>query len=105
MLLSRTEDLMLRGRVRLRRALMPGRAEPAARLCLSTERVLVGKQRLPSTGHERQGRRLFMAPGTVQGFNDSKGYGVITPEDMGKRRCVHHSALARDGYKPLAEAA
>ena len=41
--------------------------------------------------------------GTVKWFNDSEGFGVITPED-GSRDCfVHHSAIQSDGFRSLAE--
>ena len=46
-----------------------------------------------------------MATGTVKWFNDSKGYGFITPEGGSKDVFVHHSGIAGDGFKTLAEGA
>jgi CspA family cold shock protein len=46
-----------------------------------------------------------MAEGTVKWFNDAKGYGFITPESGSKDLFVHHSSIAGDGFKTLAEGA
>ena len=41
--------------------------------------------------------------GTVKWFNDSKGYGFITPSNDSKDLFVHHSSIQGEGFKSLTE--
>ena len=41
--------------------------------------------------------------GTVKWFNDSKGFGFITPESSDKDLFVHMSEIKMDGFKTLKD--
>ncbi|MBA3024408.1 MAG: cold-shock protein [Gammaproteobacteria bacterium] len=44
-----------------------------------------------------------MATGTVKWFNDSKGFGFITPSNGGDDLFAHFSAIQSSGFKTLTE--
>ena len=44
-----------------------------------------------------------MATGTGKGFNNSKGFGFITPDGGGEDLFAHFSSINMDGYKTLKE--
>jgi len=59
---------------------------------------------LQGPGESRPGqRKKQMVNGTVKWFNDSKGFGFITQDNGGEDVFCHHTAIAAEGFRSLAE--
>lgn len=44
-----------------------------------------------------------MSKGTVKYFNDFKGWGIISSEDVGENIYVHYTAINMDGFRTLRQ--
>ena len=63
--------------------------------------MILQQHEMPPSGRPA-GKDTFMNTGTVKWFNDAKGFGFITQEN-GPDVFVHHTAIAAEGFRTLAE--
>jgi cold shock protein len=79
---------------------LPAKSGRSVRTCRTpTPARPVGRRR--KSQHRREYR--MRTTGTVKWFNETKGFGFITPEDGAKDCFVHYSAIQGNGFKTLAE--
>jgi len=81
-----------------------GHERPAINAVPAFAVVASAPSALRSTSNSRR-EHTHMATGTVKWFSDEKGFGFITPDDQGKDLFVHHTGIAGNGFKSLAEGA
>ena len=56
-----------------------------------------------STHHPHRKDLMTIETGTVKWFNESKGYGFISPDNGGKDLFAHFKEILGEGFKTLAE--
>lgn len=49
------------------------------------------------------GVRSVASTGTVKWFNETKGFGFISPDNGGKDLFVHHTSIQMSGHRTLTE--
>jgi cold shock protein len=81
---------------------LPSRAAHAVPKWQSIPFLILARLRRRASGTPKM-EELRMATGTVKWFNDSKGFGFITPDDGGKDLFAHHTEIQMDGFKSLKE--